>query len=118
MLSARLGPQSRTTGHARVSAKVRVTNRDTTPLQITTALLLSGDDKVKLDYGARDAAAALLSPIAPGADVTATVRFTVATGLAQRLLAKLTAHVRIADKTVELRLQSAQATTTATTTTG
>lgn len=104
VLSAGLGPQSPVTGHARVNAEVRVTNRAQTPLRITTARLLSASDEVPLDSGARPQAAALLRPIAAGASATGKLRFTTPSAIAQRLHASPTAHLRIADKTVELNL--------------
>jgi hypothetical protein len=112
VLSARLGTPSATTGHARVQAEVRVTNRAKTPVQITTALLISGDYEVPLDVAARDAAAGLLKPIAAGASATGKLRFTTATAATQRLLANPAAHLRIADRTVDLPLQAAQGTAT------
>jgi hypothetical protein len=118
VLSARLGTPSNTNGHARLRAEVRVTNRATTPLQITSALLLSGDDQVPLDAEAHEAAGALLKPIAAGASATGTLRFTTATAVTQRLLAKPVTHVRIADKTVEVQVKLPQGTGTGTTTTG
>jgi hypothetical protein len=118
VLSSRLSTPSNTTGHARLRAEVRVTNRASTPLQITSALLLSGDFQVPLDPEAHAAAGALLKPIAAGASATGTLRFTTKTEVTQRLLAKPVTHMRIADKTVELRLELPQGTGTGTTTTG
>jgi hypothetical protein len=112
VLSARLGTASSTTGHARVSAEIRVTNRAKTPVQITTALLISGDFNVPLDSGARAAAGPLLTSIAAGASATGKLRFTTDTAVTQRLLANPTAHLRIADKTIDLPLQAAQGTAT------
>ncbi len=112
VLDAQLGTPSPTTGHARVSTEIRVTNRATTPVQITTAVLITGDFNVPLDSGGRDAAAALLTPIAAGAKATGRLRFTTDTAVTQRLLAKPTAHLRIADLTIELPLKSTQGTTT------
>jgi hypothetical protein len=112
VLSARLGTPSSTTGHARVSAEIRVTNRASTPVQITTALLITGDYDVPLDSGARDAAGPLLTSIAAGASATGKLRFTTATAVTQRLLANPTAHLRIADQTIDLPLQATQETAT------
>jgi hypothetical protein len=112
VLSARLGTPSSTTGHARVNAEIRVTNRARTPVQITTALLMSGDFEVPLDVAARDAAAGLLKPIAAGASATGRLRFTTASAATQRLLAKPAAHLRIADQTVDLPLRAARGATT------
>jgi hypothetical protein len=54
----------------------------------------------------------LLTPIAAGASATGRLRFTTATSVTQRLLAKPIAHLRIADRTVELALEAAQGTAT------
>lgn len=116
VLSARLGTPSNATGHARVSVQMRVTNRASTPVQITTAVLMSGDFAVPLDYGARAAAGAILQPIAARASATGRLRFTTTPDVALRLMEKPMAHVRIADRTVPVDLAVAQPGTTTTTT--
>lgn len=104
ILSAQLGPISESTGRALVAVRARVTNRGNRDLTIRTPALLSGDDEVELGSGARDAAGALLRPIAPGQSATGTLRFNAPSAVAQRLTATPSARLRVANRTVAVEL--------------
>jgi hypothetical protein len=110
IVSAQLGPVSESTGRALVAVRVRVTNRGNRALTIKTPALLSVDDKVPLGSGARDAAGALLRPIDAGASATGVLRFTVPAAIAGRLAANPGARVRIANRTVVVKLKTEQPT--------
>ena len=87
-----------------VTARVRVTNRYGRPLKIATPALISGDDEVPLDDAARDGAKALLTTLDPGDDATGELRFATPAAVATRLAATPRARLRIAGRTVVLKL--------------
>ena len=89
-----------------VTARVRVTNRYSRPLKLTTPALVSGEDEVPLDDGGRDGARALLTTLDPGEDATGELRFTTPSAVAQRLADSPRARLKIAGRTVSLALDS------------
>ena len=104
VLDARLGVVSSTTGRARVRAKIRVTNRNASPLASDVPVLIAGEDEVPLDGGAREAARAVLEDLAPGASVVGSLRFTMPAAVTQRLIDRPRARLRIAKHAVLLQL--------------
>ena len=104
VLSARLVRRSPMTERMRLIARVRVTNRSRRPLALRAPVLLSGQDELPLDSAARDAARPLLRRLAPGASATGDLRFTTSTAVTRRLMAERRARLRIASRTVVLRL--------------
>ena len=109
VLLAQIGTPSSSTGHARVTARIRVTNRNEGPLALDGAVLVAGDDEVPLDGEARAAAGPLLESLTPGASAVGTLRFTTPTAVAQRLTEKPRARLRVAQHTVVLKLTNAPA---------
>ena len=105
ILAAQLGPVSESTGGARVSVRVRVTNRGNRDLTITKPALISDDDEMQLARGAREAAGRLLRPIAPRSSATGVLRFDVPDAVAERLTANPVARLRIRNRTVAVKLQ-------------
>jgi hypothetical protein len=105
--SATIGQPSAATGHARVTVKVTVTNRYSVALPSESPALISDADEVPLDSEAKKAAAGLLAALDPKASATGQLRFTLPTAVAQRLLATPTAKLRIAGRTVALKLTPA-----------
>ena len=69
-----------------------------------TATLVSRGDQVPLTLDARDAAGALLRPIAVGSSAKGALRFTVPGELAARLSETPAARLRIANRTVVVKL--------------
>ena len=104
VLSALLGRTSDSSGRALVAARVRVTNRGQRPLAIEAPALLSGEDEVALNESADGSPNPLITSVEPGASVSGTVRFTLSPEITQRLNANPGARLRIANRTVELRL--------------
>jgi len=104
VLSAQLGPVSESTGRALVAVRARVTNRGRRALTITKPALISREDEVPLGTNARDAAGPLLQPIAPDGRATGTLRFAVPGRVAQRLSATPAARLRVASRTVIVKL--------------
>jgi hypothetical protein len=102
--SATIGKPSAATGHAPVTVKVTVTNRYSAELPAETPALVSDADEVPLDSDGKGAAGPLLDPLAPKADATGELRFTLPTAVTQRLLAAPTAKLKIAGRTVVLKL--------------
>lgn len=102
--SAVIGKQSTTTQHARVTAQVTVTNRYDHRLVIQPPVLLSGSDQTPLDPDARRLAEPLLITLAPGQSATGTLRFTVSGDVARRLIASPHAQLKVAGRTVSLKL--------------
>lgn len=90
----------------RVTARVRVTNRYSRPLKITTPALISGDDEVPLDDGARDGARALPTTLDPGESATGVLRFTTPSAVARRLADTPRARLKLAGRTVSLALET------------
>ena len=106
--SALLGPVSDSNGRALVAVRVGVTNRGNRPLTIDDPTLLSGQDVVTLAASRRPAAGALLKPIAPGATGSGVLRFTIPSAIAQRLTANPAARLKVAKRTVVLKLTTNQ----------
>ena len=105
VVAAKLGPTSEVTGRALVAISVRFTSRGNKPLKIKTPVLVSGDDEVPLGDSSREAAGALLEPIAPGATATGVLRFTVTRPVAQRLNDSPAARLRLGNRTVIVKLK-------------
>lgn len=104
ILSARLGAPSSQTGRAQVMAMVRLTNHGKVPIKIAMPRLISGSYDGLVDHAARDAAGALLKTLPVGKAATGTLRFTTTPAVTQRLLKTPTAHLRIANRKVALKL--------------
>jgi hypothetical protein len=102
VLSAELGSPS-STGRALVAVRARVTNRGNRPLTIKPALI-AGEDEIPLAAAASDAAGALLKPIDPGASATGVLRFNLGAAVAQRLADAPSARLRVANRTVVVKL--------------
>lgn len=107
VLSAQIGKVSATTGNARLHTQVSVTNRYAVAIELTTPKLISDQDRVPLDAAAHTAAGPLLGSLAPGTTATGTLRFTVTSAVAQRLLATARGQLRIAGRTVQLKVTAA-----------
>lgn len=106
--AAQLGSISQSTGGAPVAIRVRVTNRGSRPLRITTPALVSGDDEVQLDERARSAAGPLLRAIEPGASATGMLRFTLPSSVAERVTEEPAARLRVANRTVSVTLETGE----------
>jgi hypothetical protein len=102
--SATIGRQSTQSGEAIVTASVAVVNRFGHALALTSPVLVSGSDETKLAAADRSLAQPLLGTLAPGQSAAGTLRFTVARDVATRLLAAPRAQLRIAGRTVALKL--------------
>ena len=102
--SATLGTPSGSGGTALATVRLTVTNRYTKALPLKTPAVISGDDRVPLDSDAKDAAGDLLGTLAAGASATGELRFTLPRAVARRLAASPTAKLRIAGRTVALKL--------------
>jgi len=90
-------------GGGSVTVKVRVTNRGIGPLTIATPVLVSRTDEVRLDT-ARAQARPLLRALDPGSRATGTLRFTTSPAMTQRLVASPAARLRIARRTILVKL--------------
>ena len=108
VLSAELGEVSGESDGRLVAVRVRVTNRGRRPLRTSTPALLSGDDVVEMRDSARKAAQPLLRPIPVGSSATAVVRFAVPAAIGQRLVETPGARLRIAGRSVVLKLDVAE----------
>ncbi len=102
ILSALIGPVSPSTGRALIAARVRVTNRGRRPLVIEAPALLSGRDEVALNES--KAPNPLIRTVTPGANASGMLRFTLSPEITQRLNANLAARLRIARRTILLKL--------------
>ena len=111
VLFARLSAPSRTRGHARVTARVRLINRGEAPVDLDLPVLISKGDEVPLDFAVREAASSLLGTLAVRQSTSGNLRFTAATDLTQRLLTAQIAQLRIAGQTVSLKLAAPPAAT-------
>ncbi len=104
VFSAQLGAPSRTTGRALVAARIRLSNRADRPLQVQAPTLLSEQDEIPVNASPSGAADSLVRRVAAGASATGTLRFTVAPAVARRLTSEPSARLRIAQRTVALKL--------------
>lgn len=80
-------------------------------------MLISGDDEIPLDARSRDAAGPLLRSVAAGETAAGVLRFTLPAGITQRLSASLGARLRIANRTIVIKLTPSAATSAPNTTT-
>ncbi len=107
VLSSILIPATTTAGRqrrrARVAVRLRVTARDD-KVTLGPARLISGDDGLKADTNAKEAAGDLLDPIASGKSATGALRFETSGALTGRLTNRRRATLRIGDRTLSLRL--------------
>jgi hypothetical protein len=94
-------------GHALVTAKVTVTNRYSAALPSETPTLISDADQVPLDTAGKKAAGPLLNTLDPDASATGELRFTLPSAVARRLRTTPTAKLRIAGRTVAMKLTPA-----------
>lgn len=108
VLSAVLFPAATASGRARqrarVSVRVRIRNRDTSTLAPQDPLLLVGADSISSDSRASAVAGSLLKPLAPAATATGELHFETAGAVTQRLNANPNARLRIADRTVAVKI--------------
>ena len=103
VLSARLVSLE---GEAGVTVRVRVTNRGSRPLKMTGPVLKSRTDEVALD-DVGGAARPLLRTLAPDESATGTLRFSTSPAMTQRLTDNPGARLRIATRTITIKLTSA-----------
>ena len=106
VLSAQIAPLSADGGKL-VTVRVRVTNRRGRALSPEDPVLLEGPDAVPLDDGAKAAAGAVRKALEPGEPASGSLRFTVPSAIAQRIQASGKAQLKIATRTINLRIVSA-----------
>jgi len=106
VLSAQIAPLS-ADGGTLVTVRVRVTNRRGRALSPEDPVLLVGPDAVPLDDGAKAAAGAVRKALEPGEPASGSLRFTVPSAIAQRIRASGKAQLKIATRTINLRIVSA-----------
>ena len=106
VLSAQIAPLS-ADGGTLVTVRVRVTNRRGRALSPEDPVLLVGPDAVPLDDGANAAAGAVRKALEPGEPASGSLRFTVPSAIAQRIRASGKARLKIATRTINLRIVSA-----------
>jgi hypothetical protein len=102
VLSARLKGSPTAAGH--VTVRVRVINRSTRPLALAAPVLVTGNDEILRDSADGSAARPLLKKLAAGSSATSELRFTTTSAVTQRLSTTLRAHLRIARRSIVLRL--------------
>ena len=90
---------------ARVSIRVRVTNRGAETLDLEDPQLLVGDDRVSADPRAADGAGTLLKPLASDASATGKLRFETTRAVTERLTTEGSARLGIAGRTVAVKLE-------------
>lgn len=104
VLSARLERPAAAAGH--VTVRLRVINRGTRPLAVQAPMLLTGADEIRRDAAGGSAARPLLRSLAAGLSATSVLRFTTSAAVAARLSATPRAMLRIADRSIALKLAS------------
>jgi hypothetical protein len=85
--------------------RVRVTSRRTTTIAASVPRLLVGPQVVRADPQSADAAGKLLLPLKPGASASGELRFETAGAVTQALRAEPRARLRIAGRTVAIRIR-------------
>ncbi len=90
---------------ARVTVRVRVTNRDSHTLAAQAPRLLVGAAPIGSDSEAKDAAGGLLKALAPAASATGTLRFRTSGSVTQRLTGQRRARLGIAGRTVAVPIE-------------
>jgi len=103
VLSAQIAALS-ADGGTPVTVRVRVTNRRGRALTPEDPVLLEGPDAVPLDKDARDEAGAVRKALEPGESASGALRFTVPSAVAQRIRATGEAQLKIATRTITLKL--------------
>ena len=83
---------------------MRVTSRSDRPITSPAPALVTRQDVVQIDAGARADAGRLLRPLAPGAAATGTLHFTPSAKATRRLTARPRARLRIVERLVKLKL--------------
>lgn len=91
-------------GAGLVTVRVRVINRATRPLAVAAPVLLAGGDEMPRDSVRGSAARPLLKGLAPGSSATSELRFTTSSAVAERLTATPRARLRVASRSIVLRL--------------
>jgi hypothetical protein len=91
-------------GGTPVTVRVRVTNRRGRALTPEDPVLLEGPDAVALDKDARAEAGAVRKALEPGESAAGALRFTVPSAIAQRIRASGRAQLKIATRTITLKL--------------
>ena len=90
---------------ARVSIRVRVTNRGAETLDLEDPQLLAGNDRVSADPRAANGAGTLLKPLASDASATGKLRFETTGAVTERLTTEGSARLGIAGRTVAVKLE-------------
>ena len=98
--------RSRARRRARLTVRARVTNPDGGRLTRPAPTLLSGEARVRADPRAAKVAGGLLEPLAPGATAAGELRFETAGAVTQRLSDARRARLRIAGRTVAVRVSN------------
>jgi len=106
IVSAQIAPLS-SDGGTVVTVRARVTNRRGRALEPKDPVLLEGPDAIELDSDSKDAAGALRKALEPGETASGALRFTVPSAVAQRIRATGKAQLKIAMRTVNLKLEVA-----------
>ena len=106
IVSAQIAPLS-SDGGTVVTVRARVTNRRGRALDPEDPVLLEGPDAVELDSDSKDAAGALRKALEPGETASGALRFTVPSAVAQRIRATGKAQLKIAARTINLKLEVA-----------
>jgi len=109
VLSALLCPSTeaseQATRQARVTVRVRVTNRDSGMLAAQAPRLLVGAARIGSDPDAKDAAGGLLKALAPAASATGTLRFQTSGSVTQRLTGQRRTRLGIAGRSVAVPIE-------------
>lgn len=104
VLSARLTLASPTSDRSSVVAQVRVTNPGGRSVALDPPMLVSEGNAFRLDADGGADAGSLLGTLAAGASATGLLRFTPSSKVTRRLVADPNAQLRIAGRTVALKL--------------
>lgn len=104
VLSARLTLASPKSDRSSVVAQVRVTNPGSRSVVLDPPMLVSDANAFRLDAGGGADAGSLLGTLAAGASATGLLRFTPSSKVTRRLVADPNAQLRIAGRTVTLKL--------------
>lgn len=105
LLCAAAAASEQATRQARVTVRVRVTNRDSRTLAAQAPRLLVGAARIGSDPDAKDAAGGLLKALAPAASATGTLRFQTSGSVTQRLTGQRRGRLGIAGRTVAVPIE-------------
>jgi hypothetical protein len=104
VLFARLHRATAAAGH--VTVRIRVINRGPRPPAVRAPTLLTGSDEIARDCAAGAVARPLLRSLAAGSSATSVLRFTTSAAVTERLTAAPRARLRIASRSIALKLAS------------